>query len=576
MAAQVLARPEMSQSSGSEHSHVSRRALIVVLLSILSMALWAPDVKRAFGHPLGMADKVTLSAIDLADSPLVMRLRLLRNGGCWTAEAGEPCDLAVRTPHGVKHLVAPSPAEPKVDGPIVLARVALALLWLGCAATFLLLRPSPATWMFFVLSLYGWTPNNVVTEVGPLWLQTAMTIFENLWETCIPLAAPLFALYLFQPDHIPAWRRTATATAYIAITAIGLSVIAVSLLAVLAGSTDAIGAYRQITNGVAVAAGISSVFCLALAYYQSDRVARQRVRWVMFGFVAGYLCLVAALYTVRYSYVLYSAGQALYVFFITSATGYAVLRHRIIDVNVVVSRTLVYTLLSAFVVGIFALVDLFFSRALSESKAGLMADVGLALVLGFFMNSMHGSVDRFVDGILFRRKHLAEEHVALAADALRQLKTGDAVDRMLLEEPVRSFDLFFAALTRFDGDRLQVVLSHGAPIPRGTVVENAERLASYLATHRKALALRPHYWHSDALCGAGVEPLIAVPIFSHEDLTAVAFYTAHRNGTDLDGDEIALIERMADASGAAYDRLEARTLRQQLLRTGAPTLAPGS
>jgi len=190
-------------------------------------------------------------------------------------------------------------------------------------------------------------------------------------------------------------------------------------------------------------------------------------------------------------------------------------------------------------------------------------DVGLALILVFFMNSMHGRVDRFVD-------------VALAADALRQLKSRDAVDRMLIEEPVRAFDLAFGVLARFDGDRLEVVRSAGAAIARGTAIENADRLASYVATRRQALTLRPHYWHSEVLCDHGVEPSMAVPIFSHEDLTAIAFYAAHRNGTDFDGDEISLIERMADAAGAAYDRLEAKALRQQLLSTASPPLAAGS
>jgi hypothetical protein len=69
---------------------------------------------------------------------------------------------------------------------------------------------------------------------------------------------------------------------------------------------------------------------------------------------------------VRGSYIGYSVFQALYVFAVTASTGYAVLRHRIIDINVVLSRTLVYTLLSALVGGLFALVDLFFTKTLME------------------------------------------------------------------------------------------------------------------------------------------------------------------------------------------------------------------
>jgi len=45
---------------------------------------------------------------------------------------------------------------------------------------------------------------------------------------------------------------------------------------------------------------------------------------------------------------------------------YAVLKHHIIDVDVALSRATVYTALSVFVVGLFALVDLFFTRALDQ------------------------------------------------------------------------------------------------------------------------------------------------------------------------------------------------------------------
>lgn len=565
---------------------MNRRTVAVIALSLLSIALWAPDVKRAFGYPLGMetiapaGDGVHFRAVspeqrlgpgspfaDLAASPPVMRLRWLRNGSCWMASPGERCDFAVRTAQGTQYFSAPASPESRANGPIVLIRVTLALLWLISAAAFLLLRPSPATWSFFVLSLYGWTPNNVVTEVGPVWLQTAMTLFENLWEACIPFAAPLFALYLLQDASPPArWRRGFLAVAYAGVAAMGAAVLAISLWAIGGGPPLVLRLSGISTTVVAELPALATIAFLFVTYRQSGNVERQRIRWVIVGFVLGYAALIFAIHNTG-DYRPYSAGQALYVFFVTASTGYAVLRHRIIDVNVVVSRTLVYTLLSALVVGLFAIVDLFFSRALSESKAGLMADVGLALVLGFFLNSMHGRVDRFVDGILFRQKHLAEAHVGLAAESLRQAKHESVVDRMLLEEPVRAFDLLYGVLARVDGQRLEITLSTENAIPAGTTIANAERLASYVATRRKALSLRQHYWHDDALHAQSAEPTIAVPVFSHEELAAVAFFAAHVNGTELDGDETALIERMAEAAGAAYDRLEAKELRERALST---------
>jgi hypothetical protein len=55
-----------------------------------------------------------------------------------------------------------------------------------------------------------------------------------------------------------------------------------------------------------------------------------------------------------------------------------------------------------------------------------------------------------------------------------------------------------------------------------------------------------------------------VPVFSHGDLTAIAVYGLHANGTDLDSEEIMLFELLAAAAGNAYDRLEAKSLREEV------------
>jgi hypothetical protein len=456
---------------------------------------------------------------------------------------------------------------------LVVARDALAFLWLISAASLLLLRPSRATWAFFALSLYGWSPNNVVTMVGPAWLQVIATAFENIWEICIPFAGPVFALYLLQPDVMPLWRRNAlrVVSALIA-SAVVFEITSMCLL--LAGYAPIVYAHYTIANGLVLIATILTPAFLLATYYNTDRVTRSRLRWVLLGFGVGSAALIAALWFVGYSYILYSVGQAVYVFAITLSTGYAVLRHRIIDINVVVSRAVVYTLLSAFVVGLFALVDLFFSRTLSESKAGLMADVALALVLGFFLNSMHRQVDRFVDGILFRKRHIAERHIALVAESLRHTAHADRIDRMLIDEPVRSFDLVFGVLARRRGSALRVVYAYDKAVTEGTLLGNTEDLLSYLAAHRRALPLRYHYWHAPELRVSDVEPSIAVPIFSHDDLDAVVFFAPHRNGTELDGEEIALIDRVAEAAGTAYDRLEAAAMREKIERLGLTAAAP--
>jgi hypothetical protein len=231
-------------------------------------------------------------------------------------------------------------------------------------------------------------------------------------------------------------------------------------------------------------------------------------------------------------------GLVLLEVIVPISVAYAVLRHRIIDVSFVISKAVVYTVLSTIVVGLFALVDLFFSRALSESRAGLFADVALALVLGFFFNTMHQRVDRMVDSLLFRSRHRAEEHLAMVVDAMPYVDNERDLDEMLVKEPVRAFDLTNGSLKRTLDGRID-----GLP--------DSGKLVAYLRGRRAPLRLD------------GVDAAVALPVFSHGDLAAVAFYGTHRNGSDYDAEELAILMRLAAAAGAAFDRIEAAALRAE-------------
>lgn len=494
-------------------------------------------------------------------------MRILRNADCWQPDPGEVCVFSYyRGGHPTTFVVKTIP-EPAQDGTVVILRCLLALLWLIAAASLVLLRPTHATWAFFALSLYGWTPNNIFTEVGPTWLQVAANAFDMAWENAIPFVAPIFALYLLQPDPLPGWRRSALRAAYALAAAVAAFEVA-GTLAITAGSTTAlqlVSPYGAVGQWLATIPAVLAPLLLLATYLGSARDVRQRIRWVLVGFTAGGIAFLLNVWLfVFVSYFAYSICLAAYVFFITASTAYAVLRHRIIDVNVVLGRTLVYTLLSGIVVGIFALVDLFFSHVLSKSNGGLIADVAVALVIGFFLNSMHGRIDRFVDGVVFRRRHIAEKHVELVAQSLRHATQASGVSSMLIEEPVRAFDLQFGALARrLTTDALEIVNATQRELV-GLRLEAAEAICAYVSAERRALTVRDHFWRPRAFADAGVEAAIAVPVFSHDDLDAVVFYGAHRNGTELDGDEIALIERLADAAGTAYDRLRMKELEREV------------
>lgn len=433
-------------------------------------------------------------------------------------------------------------ADPK-NTPIILIRVFLALVFLFAGSLVVLRRPSAATWAFFIFTLGGGAPVNVSTLVGPVWFQAAMIVVWELSVAVPAFAGPIFALYLLHEGEISRWRRSASWIAGAALL-VDVGLICWGVAWLLDGNPPTVANIGS--TGLGTLAYVAVPFILGATYVESAPAVRERLRYVIFGFAVFAIVRVIdvlgvyGLTALPFSYFSHSILIALATLAVCSTVVYAVLKHRIIDVNVVMSRAVVYAALSAIIVGLFALVDLFFNRALSHSNAGYIADIGLALILGFFFNTMHRNVDHFVDGLLFRSRHLAERHLTTVLTAIPYAKSEEHVTELVTKEPVHALDLSGALIARTE--QMQFT--------------GAASLIAYLEGSHTALRLAEHGTQVDA--PIGFEPAVAAPIFSHGDLIAVAFYGFHKNHTDLDQDEVTLLERIASAAGAAYDHLEAQ------------------
>ncbi len=131
-----------------------------------------------------------------------------------------------------------------------------------------------------------------------------------------------------------------------------------------------------------------------------------------------------------------NAGQVLFFAF---GVAYPVLRHRLVDLNILVSRATVFTIVSMIMVGVFIVAEWGIAKifeqsfGLSHDKSGLAAQLltlVIVLALGMSARSIHGFVEERLTSAFFRKRlhGLAEiERVAREADAAT-----DASDLMQL------------------------------------------------------------------------------------------------------------------------------------------------
>jgi hypothetical protein len=550
-----------------ERDRVRRRVLVVSILIIAYVFMWAPDVRRAFGHPLGeIGVSLNPSGVVTAVAPnaynagvrvgdtidwqrMSSRDRLMLAIDERTLNPGTAMTIpVVRAGRAVTANVVAAP-EPAAAIRSAVLRFAFTVLFTALGALLVMRRPSAATWAFFIYALNAaGPPTNVVDLVGPTWYMALASDVVITLAGAMNWGLVVFAILLLREGTLPQWRRVAlAATAVLVATTFAAQT--ASTLTALLGTPSAAAAW--IYQALNVLPFLVAACILAATSAESSPEIRQRLRWVIAGMVCATIASGIAFGSTQFGLGLYPLTYAQFswalivaALAVGSTVTYAILKHRIIDVNVAISRALAYTLISAAVVGAFAIVELFFARAFSEGRAGLFADIGLALILGFFFNAMHARVDRFVDGLLFRSRHLAEAHLETVVRAMPYAKSREHVERLLTEEPARAFRLRSTRLV---------------PVGDGAIeceLENPDSLAAYLEADRGALRLGEH--------GYGSAWSIAIGIFAHRALTAIVLYGPHRDDTDLDGDEVALLERLADAAGSAYERLEAEELRARV------------
>jgi hypothetical protein len=64
--------------------------------------------------------------------------------------------------------------------------------------------------------------------------------------------------------------------------------------------------------------------------------------------------------------------------------------------------------------------------------------------------------------------------------------------------------------------------------------------------------------------------VIAIPVLVRHELVSFTLYGAHRNGAQLDPEEVELLEDLSREAARAYDHIDAVRMRERYARVMAP------
>jgi hypothetical protein len=242
---------------------------------------------------------------------------------------------------------------------------------------------------------------------------------------------------------------------------------------------------------------------------------------------------------------------------------YAVFRLRVLDVNFVLNRALVYGVLSLSVIAFVSILDWFFSRVVAFGRLAIGLELLATIAIGVLLDRINHAVEAFVEAVFFRHRRLAEQMLRRAASALPYATDESAIVDGLVQVPVDALELAAAALYRRDAEGARF---EGVATARQTHIAPAGFDANDLLV-RMLLADETYVWLNDVRSHLDPESAkiytLAVPVSVRHELVSFTLYGAHANGAELDPEEVGLLEELAREAARAYDHVEAERVRRR-------------
>jgi hypothetical protein len=243
---------------------------------------------------------------------------------------------------------------------------------------------------------------------------------------------------------------------------------------------------------------------------------------------------------------------------------YAVWQRHVVGLAFAVNRGIVVAIVTATMLGMVSLARWLGEHVLVQSGiAGYLA-VAVTVLFGYGLNTFAHRLQTTIERFIFRNRYAAERRVLQTIAALpfatsRETVAHAAIDEACDELRLASGALFLADDTSYT--RIRDVNWAGTAV---TVLDRDDRLARVLHAENKMMLLRDVAWRRDDLPSGEAEPVYAFPLTWRGQLRGLAIYGRHRDGSDLDPQELALLQRLVDAATVTYETAELGELRRRV------------
>jgi hypothetical protein len=183
---------------------------------------------------------------------------------------------------------------------------------------------------------------------------------------------------------------------------------------------------------------LASALSLVLRYRRSRGEEREQIKWIAFAAsVVGLLFLIGIVISLIYApepplwTELLDSVTALSYAGVPIAVGFAVLKYRLYDIDIIINRTLVYVVLTATLAAVYfggvATVQEIFRAFTGQEHQPQLAVVVSTLVIAALFNPLRRRIQSFIDRRFYRRKYDARKTLEAFSMKLRDETDLDAL-----------------------------------------------------------------------------------------------------------------------------------------------------
>ena len=431
---------------------------------------------------------------------------------------------------------------------VVLLRIVLFVIGIAFGALLLIVKPRIATFGFFVFSLGGNQPTTLTDVIFDVpWREIAPWIGDTI-AGAAPFGLLIFAIGLAVENH-----RARVVSGVI----LGLAALAFGTLH--AYDTWRVVYAAQPSQSLAhiyaqaeLVAYVFTGFSFVAAFVRARGADRQRTGWIVGAFlVAGVARFVSEHYfPAHLNFIENGALLSLSIIPIV-VVWIAVVKHHFFDIDFVVSRALVYTAITAAVIGIVGsseelLTYLFYNN----TDLGYGIIIACSLAIGACFGQVKTFLDRFVDRFVFHERREQRTSLERVAANLLDAEDADTVWRALMHDVPSILDLSFSGIMLRRDDGGYDLVHHWQWPPE--CVDHLDGDHALSRDIERTRGVLPH----DAVRSTMIKSLFpndrltyAAPLYFNRAVSALVLYGHSVSGLDIDPEERAVLVRvMANAS----------------------------